>query len=250
MTIFRRIAQIQPLKFNLQIRCRCQSILKKFTPVLAIGLISALTACDSKHSISESAAVSETTQTQSETLKYQHEFDAWKQSQNPQTLLAYEDYFKAHLKQPPSLYVLTVNTHPFEQDCEQYRFALPPKQMWHNLLPALQLVEQLQQQGIFAEYKIVSVYRSPEANRCARGAKASKHLNNYAVDFKPLDESLQPYADDAAMDQKLCAFWHKHGQKLHLGLGLYGKQRYHIDRQGYRTWGVGYGSATSPCLKR
>ncbi len=176
MTIFRQIIQIKATKLNLQITCRCQRILKYFATILGIGMISALTGCDSKQSISESVADSETTQTQSETLKYQHEFDAWKQSQNPQTLLAYEDYFKAHFKQPPSLYVLTVNTHPFEQDCEQYRFALPPKQMWHNLLPALQLVEQLQQQGIFAEYKIVSVYRSAEANRCARGAKASKHL--------------------------------------------------------------------------
>ena len=41
------------------------------------------------------------------------------------------------------------------------------------------MIEKLQQRGLYANYKIVSVYRSPDANKCVGAAKASKHLNNW-----------------------------------------------------------------------
>ena len=181
--------------------------------------------------------------------QYLAEFEQWKNSQDPEQLKRYQQVFVTQLKQQPSLYELTVNAHPLSTACEQYRFAPPPEKYWTNVLQPLLLIEQLQKAGLYANYKIVSVYRSQAANHCIGGAKASQHLNNYAVDFQTLDESLKPYPDDDLMDQKLCNFWHQYGRKPHLGLGLYGKQRFHIDTQGYRTWGLGFKSLSSPCLK-
>ena len=222
-------------------------------------LISSLTACEAEStaSLADSSTDSGKMQAQSQSQRqqrslnntYQAQFEAWTHKQDPQLLSAYAEYFKPYLKHPPSLYVLTLNAHPFEQACEPYRFALPPKHYWHNLVSALKVVEQLQQQGLFAQYQIVSVYRSAEANHCARGAKASKHLSNHAVDFQPLNDAFERYPNDDEMDRKMCDFWRRHGRALNLGLGLYGQQRYHIDTQGYRTWGISYTSASSPCLK-
>ncbi|NHB57590.1 hypothetical protein G9F32_05990 [Acinetobacter sp. 194] len=189
------------------------------------------------------------TDTAKNELKYLKEFETWKKTQNAEKLKQYESFFANKLKKAPTLYELTVNSHPLKKECEQYRFALPPEKHWKNLLPALQLIEKLNDSGLYANFKIVSVYRSQEANTCVKGAKASKHLMNYAVDFQTLDENFKHYPNHAEMDEKLCRFWRKEGKQHRLGLGLYGKQRYHIDTQGYRTWGVGFRSVSSPCLK-
>lgn len=206
-----------------------------------------LTACQPQTSDSKSE---EKQQANQENEKLLQEFEAWKKTQNPEVLKEYETFFSSKLKRAPTLFELTVNSHPLKKECEQYRFGLPPKKQWKNLLPALQMIEKLQQRGLYANYKIVSVYRSPDANKCVGAAKASKHLNNYAVDFQTRDENMQPYQNHDEMDQKLCKFWHKEGKQHRLGLGLYTKQRFHIDTQGYRTWGIGFRSVSSPCLKK
>lgn len=177
------------------------------------------------------------------------QFEQWKKTQNPVELEQYQNYFNAHLKQKPTLFELTYNSHPLGGECEKFRFSLPPKSLWKNLLPTLQLIEKLQLNGVYDHYKIVSVYRSQEANSCVKGAQKSKHLKNYAVDFQTLDQNFKPYADTDLVEQRLCEFWRKEGRQYRLGLGVYGKQRFHIDTQGYRTWGVGYKSVSSPCLK-
>ena len=181
--------------------------------------------------------------------QYQQQFEQWKRTQDPQLIAEYETFFQSKVKQVPTLYELTLNSHPLNAECQQHRFSLPPKKLWSNLVEPLQLIEHLQQQGYFAHYKIVSVYRSRAANTCVHGAKATKHLSNFAVDFQTLDEQGKPYANHDEIDQKLCQFWHQQGKKHRLGLGLYSKQRFHIDTKGYRTWGIGFRSVSSPCLK-
>ena len=119
------------------------------------------------------------TQEKQQQAKYQQEFEQWKLKQDPLLLAEYEKFFQSKLKRAPTLFELTVNSHPLKKECEQYRFGLPPKKQWKNLLPALQMIEKLQQRGLYANYKIVSVYRSPDANKCVGAAKASKHLNNW-----------------------------------------------------------------------
>ena len=50
------------------------------------------------------------------------------------------------------------------------------------------------------------------------------------------------------MVKALCQFWQTEGKKLKMGLGMYGNNRFHIDTQGYRTWGKDFKSKSSPCL--
>jgi len=47
----------------------------------------------------------------------------------------------------------------------------------------------------------------------------------------------------------MCQFWKKEGKNFKMGLGVYGNNRYHIDTQGYRTWGKDFKSISSPCLQ-
>lgn len=186
----------------------------------------------------------------SQKLAYFDEFEAWKKTQDPKLLEQYQNFFKDKVKQQPTLYELTLNSHPLKEECQQYRFSLPPKKLWANLIPSLQLIENLQGQNYFAHYKIISVYRSREANNCVHGAKGSKHLNNFAVDFRTYNENKQHYADTQKIEQQLCQFWRGHGKQHAMGFGVYGKQRFHIDTQAYRTWGIGFKAVSSPCLKK
>lgn len=222
---------------------------KIYTALLFIAC-SSLMACQPQ-STTESSSDRENTHKQAKQpsdQKYLDQFEQWKKTQNPDTLQQYQNYFSSHLKQAPTLYELTFNSHPLSADCAQFRFSLPSQDYWKNLLPTLELIEKLQLSGLFEHYKIVSVYRSKEANDCVHGAKGSKHLKNYAVDFQTLDAHKQPYANTQMIEQQLCHFWRKEGKSYALGLGVYGKQRFHIDTQGYRTWGIGFKSVSSPCI--
>ena len=177
--------------------------------------------------------------------QYQQQFEQWKRTQDPQLIAEYETFFQSKVKQVPTLYELTLNSHPLNAECQQHRFSLPPKKLWSNLVAPLQLIEQLQQEGYFAHYKIISVYRSREANNCVHGAKGSKHLTNFAVDFRTYNENKQHYADTQKIEQQLCKFWRGHGKQHAMGFGVYGKQRFHIDTQAYRTWGIGFKAVSS-----
>ena len=178
-------------------------------------------------------------------------FEQWKTQQNSQTLQKYQQFLAKELKQPPTLFELSYNKHISKAECLKYQFALAPQQQWKNLVKPLKLLEDLKQQKIIQNYRIVSVYRGQQANECSRGAKASKHLYNHAVDFQVFNEKAQPYAhDDLSIQKKLCDYWRKHGKKLNLGLGTYTLHRFHIDLQGYRTWGHNYKGNTSACLKQ
>lgn len=222
----------------------------KINTILLFMACSSLMACQPQ-STTESSSDTENTSKQASQpsdQKYLEQFEQWKKTQNPEKLQQYQRYFSSHLKQAPTLYELTFNSHPLNADCAQFRFSLPPQDYWKNLLPTLELIEKLQLNGLFEHYKIVSVYRSREANDCVHGAKGSQHLKNYAVDFQTLDAHKQPYADNQMIEQQLCHFWRKEGKRHALGLGIYGKQRFHIDTQGYRTWGIGYKSISSPCI--
>ena len=211
---------------------------------------STLTACQPQSTTESSIDTANTAKQTSQLAnsKYLDQFEAWKKTQNPEKIQQYQSYFSSHLKQAPTLYELTFNSHPLNADRAQFRFSLAPTEYWKNLLPTLQLIEKLQHSGVFEHYKIISVYRSREANHCVHRAQGSKHLKNYAVDFQTLDVHKKPYIDTTMIEQRLCDFWRKEGKSYALGLGIYGKQRFHIDTQGYRTWGIGYRSVSSPCI--
>lgn len=223
---------------------RAQLMLKVMGGLILLGGFSG---CQ-KSEVEKVQAVRQKAIAESGQERYQQVFEQWKLKQDQVVLTQYQSYFSSYVKQPPSLFELTFNAHPLKPECAQYRFNLPPKKYWKNLIEPLKLLEKLQATGYFSHYKIVSIYRSHESNDCARGVKGSRHLQNFAIDFQTLNEKKQHYPDHAMMEKKLCQFWLKEGKRFRLDLGVYGKQRFHIDTRGYRTWGKDYTSKTSPCL--
>lgn len=176
----------------------------------------------------------------------QLQFQAWLNTQSPQRVNAYQQLLTRHLQQPPTLLELTYNSHPAPKDCLYQSFALPPEKLWENIIPPLKLLESLNRAQIITPYHLSSTYRDPAANTCIRGAKASKHLSNTAIDFQLEDQSA---SNIQVVEQHLCHYWQQHGRKQKMGLGIYGRGRFHLDVQGYRTWGKDYKRDSSPCLQ-
>jgi uncharacterized protein YcbK (DUF882 family) len=127
------------------------------------------------------------------------------------------------------------------QQCGNREFSVPPRELWPQMAPTLRLVARLRDEGLLDPWLARSVYRDPELNRCAGGAKGSKHLRNTAADF-----DLPPSDDNVA---RLCAFWREHGEVLGMGLGFYTPTAIHVDTAGYRTWGSDHTHRTSLCLQ-
>lgn len=187
---------------------------------------------------------------QQTTSVLQQQFMAWKVKQDPKVLQAYRQHVASYMRHPPSEFELMTNQNDMPTECEWTRFAVPPQKYWQNIIPSLQLVEKLQLNGFFQRYEVTSSFRNPDMNSCVRGASRSKHLYNYAVDFQVQDADLKQPEQRAKLQKSLCEFWKKEGKRYKMGLGIYQDNRFHIDLQGYRTWGSDYSQKTSPCLKR
>lgn len=176
----------------------------------------------------------------------QQQFQAWLKTQPPQQVQAYQQLLNGHLNKPPSLFELTYNSHPAPKDCLYEPFALPPEKLWANIIPPLKLLEHLSNTQVITPYHVSSTYRDPAANLCIRGAKASKHLSNTAIDFQLEDSSA---SNMRMVEQRLCRYWKQQGRRQEMGLGIYGRGRFHIDVQGYRTWGKDYKRVSSACVQ-
>lgn len=176
------------------------------------------------------------------------QYQAWKSKQDPNALKQYQLFFAGFMKAPPPLMELVTNRNFVPKSCEHVRFSIPPKKYWNNLKSSLILLEKLHQNEYFKTYTITATYRNPELNRCVEGAKKSKHLQNFAVDFHILNPKETHKADSQKLQKKLCDFWRKEGKRYKMGFGVYGNNRFHIDTQSYRTWGKDYTVKSSPCL--
>lgn len=146
----------------------------------------------------------------------------------------------------PPAHELFYNSHArVKKSCQLPVFHVPPQKKWHQLVPTLVLINQLKHQGILGDIHVTSGYRDSQTNECVGGSRASKHLKNAALDFTIITSSTSVSAKRTT--QQLCQFWRNKGRRLQMGLGTYGKGRYHIDTQGFRTWGSNYRRATSLC---
>lgn len=134
--------------------------------------------------------------------------------------------------------------------CAGAGFVIPPRSVWPNIVPALRLVEQRVKPKL-GRVEVVSVFRTADLNRCARGAPASRHLKFSALDLIAPD---QP--DGRTLFGKLCASWRAAGPKSGWGLGAYfdptrptanRQARFHVDATGWRSWGFSKKSASSGC---
>jgi hypothetical protein len=134
--------------------------------------------------------------------------------------------------------------------CQEAGFVIPPRNLWGNMVPALRLVER-RVIPVIGRVEVISVYRSADLNRCARGAPASRHLK-----FSALDMIAPGQPDGRTLFVKLCASWKAAGPKSGWGLGAYfdplrptsnRQARFHVDATGWRSWGFSKKAASSGC---
>ena len=135
------------------------------------------------------------------------------------------------------------------QKCGVEPYAVPPREIWSNIVPTLNILKALVDDGVINDFEVTSVYRALALNRCAGGADASRHVFNAALDFRigPEQPSDLDQFNIQQTKTKLCQFWATKGQALNMGLGVYASGQIHIDTQGYRTWGPDLTRNTSMC---
>ena len=137
----------------------------------------------------------------------------------------------------------------YAERCDLEPFTIPPEELWPNVVPALRLVRDEVVPAV-GPVQVLSSYRTPELNVCARGASRSNHL-----EFSALDLATVPRRRGEALYRELCAMHEAAGPASRMGLGAYydpsdegfAGGRFHVDGEGYRSWGRGYSSASSPC---
>ncbi|BDI61624.1 hypothetical protein [Qipengyuania nanhaisediminis] len=135
--------------------------------------------------------------------------------------------------------------------CDLPVWRLPPRELWPNIVPALELVRDHVKPAM-GDVAVQSSWRTPELNECARGAARSRHLGFEALDLR----LVTPRADLEGLYRELCAMHAEAGPQSRMGLGAYYKPgetgfnrggRFHIDAAGYRSWGPSYRASSSPC---
>lgn len=159
---------------------------------------------------------------------------------------AYQNYLAAHISPVPPIDQLVVSARD-AVSCGYEPYEVPPRELWPNIVPTLQVFNQLKQQGYVPRATVIrSVYRNPSLNACAGGASESKHMTNGAIDIWMPDIEGDKWATEQTM-QGLCQFWMSQGGAYNLGLGLYPSGAVHLDTQGYRKWGGNHSASSSPC---
>lgn len=227
-----------------------------------VGLVSCLSAC-SQSTLDSTGPLYKLSQTPTKEVKTSSQlvllqkstaplsFHIWENNQiNRQALERYKRFLKQqgiHSYVPNFEFFQTARDW---QRCNAAEFEIPPQELWRNIVPTLNILDQLIQQQILNDFTVTSVYRNLNLNRCANGASASKHIFNAALDFRI--GSANPDATEQILIQntkvKICQFWNDHGEQLNMGLGVYPSGQIHIDSAGYRTWGADHRYSSSPCM--
>ncbi len=139
----------------------------------------------------------------------------------------------------------------YAERCDLPIWRLPPRELWPNVVPALELVREYVEPTV-GEVAVQSSWRTPELNVCAGGASQSRHLDFQALDLR----LVEPEGELETLYRELCAMHERAGRSSRMGLGAYYDfndegfnrgGRFHIDAAGYRTWGRTYSSGSSPC---
>ncbi len=176
-------------------------------------------------------------------------FESWQnQYGNRLKVKAYRQYLAKHLgasNVPPMSQLL--KTAKSWRKCGSEPYSVPPVYYWHNMLPTLRLFATLKSQGIIPQdTQITSVYRTPSLNKCAGGARGSKHKINSALDLSSPSMKKYPFKL-RQVQNNICNFWLYQGRYYNFGLGLYSGGSIHIDTNKYRKWGNSHSSSSSPC---
>ena len=176
------------------------------------------------------------------------DFKDWLASHSYQQseVLAYQNYLQSQLGSIPPMDQLITSARDARR-CGFEPYEVPPASLWQNIVPTLQMLQQLQKQGYLPYSTVIrSVYRNPVLNDCAGGAGESKHMTNGAIDIWVPENEANKWAIESTFDG-LCQFWQSNGQAYSFGLGLYPTGSVHLDTQGFRKWGASHSSSSSPC---
>ena len=160
------------------------------------------------------------------------------------------DYYKTikpYLPKNVQIVEFLKDKHNGSAKCNKPPLSIPPKKEWKKITKPLKILKVLEDKKLIESYEIISVYRDPTENACLNGAKKSKHLHNLAIDFRVNNLDKDSYT---SAENSLCKFWRKNGIKYNLGLGAYGDGFFHVDADGYRTWGHDYSAKSSMCNKK
>jgi hypothetical protein len=227
-----------------------------------IGLIGCVSAC-SQNGLDSKQQLMTIDQSLSKLVRTNHQVDKQPIKNVPVSFRVWEqdvvnqqaiEHYKKFLKQQ-GIHAYVPNFEFFQtardwQRCNATEFEIPPQALWHNIVPTLNILDQLIDQQILNDFTVTSVYRNLNLNRCANGASASKHIFNAALDFRIGSEN--PDATEQILIKntkvKICQFWNDHGEQLNMGLGVYPSGQIHIDSAGYRTWGADHRYHSSPCM--
>jgi uncharacterized protein YcbK (DUF882 family) len=175
--------------------------------------------------------------------------DWLKQGEHQQEVDRYYNFLQQHRAgRAAPMFELLRSARDWER-CGSEPYVVPPQELWDNLLPTLQVLQQLRDEKILDNIEVTSVYRDPTLNQCANGAARSKHVQNAALDFRigseePDSSELEKIAE---AKYRLCQFWAERGEQFNLGLGVYASGQIHLDTQGYRTWGPDLTHNSSIC---
>jgi len=134
------------------------------------------------------------------------------------------------------------------------RLTLPPSRLMANMLPTLELANELRRRCLAADVGI-SGLRVHAAYRPSGGASRSKHLSNAALD---LDLKREEYAAAGAFNEIAALLWRELGDELTIGLGFYCRAggrsiRAHLDaakRTRATTWQMSGGAYIKPPLAK
>lgn len=126
--------------------------------------------------------------------------------------------------------------------CGGQPFEVPPTAHWPNIVHALRFIGAFVE-PVIGQVEVVSAYRNPALNACAKGAATSTHLTGGGIDMVP----VQPFRRELLMES-LCRIQLDKGWWNGIGLGFYKGLRFHIDARRNREWGTagaagGYGCA-------
>lgn len=126
--------------------------------------------------------------------------------------------------------------------CNGPPFEVPPPKSWRQIAPTLRFVRDHVVPTLGA-VEAVSVYRNPELNACAGGARRSAHRDFSALDLVP----IRPWSRRAIF-KILCPAHAAKGSAHAAGLGFYSFTRFHVDTRGFRRYGsAGPLANESPC---
>lgn len=109
-------------------------------------------------------------------------------------------------------------------------FAVPPKSQWASIVPTLKVLR-MHIIPATGKVEVVSGFRTNAYNQRAGGAAGSRHKWFEAVDVVP-----ERAWDRERLHKALLAVWRSQGPSHKVGLGLYGRTRFHVDTHRHRRW--------------